>query len=96
MTRAWTRVSATVHVRRAAQLGAWDHTGQDSTALRKDSSVQHQSLAHEMHKLQWLFVSSWLVLPFISVESCALASEVQVSEHGSLGTHSHLNRTSKQ
>lgn len=84
-------------MRRGAQLGAGitqDRTGQHSC---EDNSVQHQSLAQEMHELQWVFVSFWLAFPYISVQSRALASAVQIPESGSLGTHSHpLNRTSKQ
>lgn len=83
--------------RREGQPGAWDHTGQHCTALMERQQCSASKPCPGEHKFQWVFVSSWLLLPFIPGQSCALASEVQLSEQSSLGTHSHcLNRAPKQ
>lgn len=57
-------------------------TGQQGVNERQQCSASKPCPGE--HQFQCVFVSSWLALPFVPVQSCAFASEVQVPEHGSL------------
>lgn len=84
--------------RREAQPGDWGHPGQDSTALMKDNSVHHQSLAQESTSFSGcLCHHGWHSHLFLCKAVHLQVKCKYQSTALSLGTHSHyLNRTSKQ